>query len=338
MDGFRGRALRASRWVAGCALAMGLSAGWTAEPAKSSDSRSPQAADGQEKTAPDSAGAAKEPSLAAQIRDALDGRGGATLNLGKSAKEKALATAPKPAARARAPSPGGHRPGAWGYGGVHGPEGWAGLDPGYALCGAGERQSPIHIESKSALRGPSDDLEFRYKPTAGSVVNNGHTFQVDLAEGSELVARGEVYRLEHIQFHHPSEEKIDYKGFAMAAHLVHRSDTGRLAVVAVELDMGEPNAAVARAWRSLPLDAGDKSGMGAAGLDASELLPPEGKRKYFQFMGSLTTPPCTEEVLWLVLKTPMTVSSGQVDIFTRFFPMNARPVQPVHGRLIREQE
>jgi len=304
-------------------------------------------------------------SLADQIKDALAGRGSSTLSLEKASAKKATeraqggsklnasaraeAVAIKPSDKSRREikamgekmsghgyqAQGGHTH--WAYDGALGPEYWADLDPLFENCRIGKRQSPIHIESDKTMSGPADDLEFSYKNTSAKVINNGHTFQVDLAEGSTLMARGETYKLVQFHFHHPSEERIDYKGFPMVAHLVHKSESGTLAVVAVELELGGPNQAVAGAWRSLPLDQGDKAGV-YGGINPEALLPAKEKRKYFQFMGSLTTPPCTEGVLWMVLKQPMSISKDQLAVFKRFFPMNARPVQPSNGRLVREQE
>jgi carbonic anhydrase len=347
----------AKLWISACA---GL---WSAGALMAAESdKTALASPRQEKAAkpePAMADPAKEPSLAEQIREALDGKGNAMINLGKRAPKKERAQAPSMAGGSTrestgAPTSAGHAamarrsshgaaykpqraPAHWSYEGEGGPQSWSKLDPAYGLCLRGQRQSPIHIESAQALSGPSDDLEFSYKTSQAEVVNNGHTFQVDLGAGSELVARAESYRLIQFHFHHPSEEKIDYKGFPMVVHLVHKSESGRWAVVAIELNVGAPNPAIAKAWSSLPLDIGDKAGV-SQGINPADLLPALGLRKYFQYMGSLTTPPCSEGVLWLVLKTPMTVSIEQLALFERFFPMNARPIQEANGRLIREQE
>ena len=225
----------------------------------------------------------------------------------------------------------------WSYEGDTGPEHWAELDPAFSSCKEGSRQSPILIESDKTMAGPGTELIFEYSKNFGKVINNGHTFEVNVEEGSQIIARGEVYKLIQFHFHHPSEEKIDYKGFPMVAHLVHKSDSGALAVVAVEFEIGEENPAVEAVWRSIPLDVGDKA-MISGGVNVSDLLPPLNKRKYYQFLGSLTTPPCSEGVLWTVLKSPMTISRKQLETFSHFFPMNARPIQNLNGRLVRELE
>ena len=168
------------------------------------------------------------------------------------------------------------------------------------------------------------------------VVNNGHTIQVDVVGDNSITVRGSSYKLLQFHFHHPSEERINQKVFSMVAHLVHRNAEGQLAVVAVLLDPGTANSLINKVWTYMPLDAGDKVRMPAGLLDLSELLPKD--QRYYQFLGSLTTPPCTEGVLWLVLKQPTTVSPEQIKLFSQLYPRNARPVQPVNGRPIRDAQ
>ncbi|EWS62305.1 Carbonic anhydrase precursor [Hydrogenophaga sp. T4] len=148
--------------------------------------------------------------------------------------------------------------------------------------------------------------------------------------------RGSTYRLLQFHFHHPAEEKVNHKGFAMVAHLVHQNDQGRLAVVAVLIDPGAANDLVHKVWTHMPLDTGDRVPLPAGLIDMKDLLPQD--QRYYQFMGSLTTPPCTEGVLWMVLKQPVTVSRDQLKLFARLFPMNARPVQALNGRVVRDAQ
>src|SRR4051812_44061526 len=125
----------------------------------------------------------------------------------------------------------------WSYHGEHGPIKWGGMEPGFAECKLGKEQSPIDIRNakKSAL--PA--LDFRYAKSSAEVVNNGHTVQVNLAEGGVLNLEGVPYKLVQFHFHTPSEEKIDGKARAMVAHLVHRNAEGKLAVVSVLLTEGK---------------------------------------------------------------------------------------------------
>ena len=224
----------------------------------------------------------------------------------------------------------------WSYEGENGPQAWGQLKPEFNLCAIGKRQSPINIEESLTLQGPAEPLQFNYQPSSASVVNNGHT------DPGRCVGR---------QYHHgarlhlqaaavplpsPSEEKVNDKGFAMVAHLVHKNAEGQLAVVAVLLQPGAANALIHKVWTYMPLDTNDRVRMPAGLIDMNELLPTD--QRYYQFMGSLTTPPCTEGVLWLVFKQPSTVSPAQIRLFTQLFPHNARPVQALHGRAVRDAQ
>lgn len=222
----------------------------------------------------------------------------------------------------------------WDYEGHNGPERWGQLKPEFNACAIGQRQTPIHIQETQTLQGPAEPLQFAYRPSGGSVVNNGHTIQVDLEGENTLTVRGSTYRLLQFHFHHPSEEKVNHKGFAMVAHLVHRNEQGQLAVVAVLIDPGEASPLIHKVWTHMPLDVNDRVRLPDGLIDMTELLPQD--QRYYQFMGSLTTPPCTEGVLWMVLKQPMTVSREQMRLFAQLYPMNARPIQSVNGRVVRE--
>jgi carbonic anhydrase len=237
-----------------------------------------------------------------------------------------------------APAAGGHGAGDvhWTYDGETGPQAWANLKPEFNVCAIGKRQSPINIEDSATLQGPAEPIVFNYSPSNGIVVNNGHTIQVDLSGDNSITVRGTNYKLVQFHFHHPSEERVNYKGFAMVAHLVHKSAEGQLAVVAVLLEPGAVNPLINKVWTYMPLDSGDKVRMPTSLVEMNELLPTD--QRYYQFMGSLTTPPCSEGVLWLVLKQPMTVSREQLRLFSQLFPNNARPVQSANSRTIRNAQ
>lgn len=224
----------------------------------------------------------------------------------------------------------------WSYAGENGPQAWGKLKPDFNACALGKRQSPINIEESGTLQGPAEPLKFNYQPSSGSVVNNGHTIQVDLYGDNALTVRDSSYKLLQFHFHHPSEEQVNYRGFAMVAHLVHRNAEGQLAVVSVLLEPGAANPLINKVWTYMPLDTADRVRMPTGLIDMNELLPKD--QRYYQFMGSLTTPPCTEGVLWLVLKQPTTVSREQIKLFSQLFPNNARPVQAVNGRAVRDAQ
>ena len=224
----------------------------------------------------------------------------------------------------------------WSYEGDTGPQAWGKLQPDFNVCALGKRQSPINIEDSATLQGPAEALQFHYQASGASVVNNGHTIQVDMLGENSITVRGSNYKLVQFHFHHPSEERVNFKGFAMVAHLVHKNPEGQLAVVAVLLEPGAANAVINTVWTYMPLDTGDRVRMPADSLDLTALLPAD--QRYYQFLGSLTTPPCTEGVLWIVLKTPTALSREQIKLFSQLFPNNARPVQPLNSRPVREAQ
>ncbi len=228
---------------------------------------------------------------------------------------------------------GGHAAGHahWTYQGETGPQSWGSLRPEFVACSTGTRQSPIDIRDGFTL--DLDPVRFSYRPTGFSVIDNGHTVQVNLPSGQFIEALGRRYELVQFHFHRPSEERINGRAFDMVVHLVHKDLEGRLAVVAVLLDRGSAHAVVQSVWNNLPLEKGEALPASAT-IDLNELLPAD--RRYFQYMGSLTTPPCTEGVLWMVMQQPVTVSHEQIALFSRLYPMNARPIQSASGRVIKQ--
>ncbi|HET9208325.1 MAG TPA: carbonic anhydrase family protein [Burkholderiaceae bacterium] len=232
--------------------------------------------------------------------------------------------APKPVAKAM-------RAAHWSYDGEAGPEAWHQLKPEFAKCGSGSRQSPIDI--RDGIRVDMDPVQFDYRPSAFRVIDNGHTVQVNVAAGNFIDVMGRRFELQQFHFHRPSEERIEGKQFDMVAHLVHKDLEGRLAVVAVLLERGGAHALVQTVWNNLPLEKGEELAARAT-LDLNHLLPKD--PRYFTYMGSLTTPPCSEGVLWMVMQQPVTVSAEQIDVFARLYPMNARPLQQASGRLIKQ--
>lgn len=234
-----------------------------------------------------------------------------------------------PAAKLAA-EPAAHAP-HWSYEGESGPEVWGRLKPEFAKCATGTRQSPIDI--RDGIRVDLDAVQFDYRPSGFRVIDNGHTVQVNVAPGNSIEVMGRRYELAQFHFHRPSEERIDGRQFDMVVHLVHKDPEGRLAVVAVLLERGSAQPVVQKIWNNLPLEKGEEVPARDT-LDLGALLPSE--RSYFTYMGSLTTPPCSEGVLWMVMKQPVTISPEQIGIFARLYPMNARPIQSAAGRLIKE--
>ena len=219
----------------------------------------------------------------------------------------------------------------WSYQGEGGPAAWAQLKPEFSTCASGKRQSPIDI--RDGMRLQLDPVQFNYQASSLRVIDNGHTVQVNVGNGNSIEVMGRRYELLQFHFHRPSEERIDGRQFDMVVHLVHKDLDGRLAVVAVLLTRGAAQPLIQTVWNNLPLEKGEEQAVRQP-IDLNALLPAE--RQYYTYMGSLTTPPCTEGVLWMVMKTPVQVSNEQIGIFSRMYPMNARPLQAASGRMIKE--
>jgi len=220
----------------------------------------------------------------------------------------------------------------WAYTGHSGPAEWGALSPEFATCKLGKHQSPIDIRAAKAADLPA--ITFHYQPAPLAVIDNGHTIQVNYAPGSWIDVGGARYDLVQFHFHKPSEEKVDGKSHAMVAHLVHKSADGKLAVVAVLLDGGGANATIDTIWKNLPKEKEKQVEVPNTTVDASGLLPKD--HGYYTFEGSLTTPPCSEDVRWLVLKAPLRIADAEIADFGKIYPMNARPTQPTNGRSIEE--
>lgn len=221
----------------------------------------------------------------------------------------------------------------WSYTGKTDPAHWADLESANSACKLSKEQSPINIDEKSAKKAALAPLEFNYPAGGAEVVNNGHTVQVNLPAGATLKTGDGEANLLQFHFHTPSEEKINGASFPMVAHFVHKSADGKLSVVAVLFKEGKENKTLVPVFAALP--AGGKP-LSLATFDPAAVLP--AKRGYYKFTGSLTTPPCSDGVRWQVLKQPVELSKGQIAAFRSLYPMNARPVQPLNGRVVQVSE
>ena len=219
----------------------------------------------------------------------------------------------------------------WSYEGESGPANWSKINVDWAKCGNGSRQSPIDI--RDGMKVELEQISFDYHPSSFSVVDNGHTVQVGVSGGNYITVQNRMFELQQFHFHRPSEERINGKAFEMVVHLVHRDAEGRLAVLALLLERGAPQATIQTVWNNLPLEKFETM-QPTILLDPAEMLP--ARRDYYTYMGSLTSPPCSEGVLWLVMKQPVQASPAQMALFSRLYPLNARPVQPGNGRIIKE--
>lgn len=218
----------------------------------------------------------------------------------------------------------------WSYEGDTGPANW-GRNPAWSKCGSGSRQSPIDL--RDGMKVDLEQISFDYKPSSFNVVDNGHTIQVNVGPGNTISLQGRSYELTQFHFHRPSEERINGKGFEMVVHMEHKDVEGKLAVVSVLLERGRAQDTIQTVWNNLPLEKHDVV-TPAIVLNPADVLP--ARRDYFTYMGSLTKPPCSEGVLWLVMKEPVQASPAQMALFARLYPLNARPIQAHSGRVVKE--
>jgi carbonic anhydrase len=221
----------------------------------------------------------------------------------------------------------------WSYSGKTDAAHWADLENGNAACKLSKAQSPVNIVAKRATKAALAPLAFSYPAGSAEVVNTGHTVQVNLAAGGTLKTADAEANLLQFHFHTPSEEKINGVSYPMVAHFVHKSADGKLSVVAVLFKEGKENTTLAPVFAALPAEGKPVT---LATFDPAAILPAQ--HGYYKFTGSLTTPPCSDGVRWHVLKQPVELSKGQIAAFRRLYPMNARPVQPLNGRVVQVSE
>lgn len=227
--------------------------------------------------------------------------------------------------------PGDEKP-EFSYSGTTGPTNWGSLAEDWSTCRDGVEQSPIDITG-TTVDATLPTLETDYEPTHAVLLNNGHTWELEYEPGSTLTINDETYELLQFHFHTPSEHLIAGAAAAMEMHLVHRNADGNLAVIGVLFEVGAENAWLAEFWDDFPRSEGEVEE--EYEVNVADGLPND--LSYFTYAGSLTTPPCSEIVTWVVLKTPLTASQAQIDAMNNTFGDNARPIQPLNGRSIRER-
>ncbi|HEX3886301.1 MAG TPA: carbonic anhydrase family protein [Phenylobacterium sp.] len=225
----------------------------------------------------------------------------------------------------------------WSYAkGPNGPEQWGDIDPDYAACKTGRGQSPIDIASAGAAKADLPPLRFAFKDGPVRIVNNGYTaVRVDYAagNGNVLTIGGRRYELTQFHFHHPSEEELDGKRFAMNAHVMLKGDDGKVIGVTVFVKAGRANPAVTKLWAHMPPQKGPLHAVPGLTVNPGDLLPKA--LGYFLYTGSISAPPCNGDIAWYVLKAPLEVSPAQIEAFARLYPNDVRPIQPLNGRVVQ---
>jgi len=211
----------------------------------------------------------------------------------------------------------------WSYEGAEGAANWGQLSPEFGACGSGQRQSPIDLAGAGLEEAP--DLALAWQPFDASVEHNGHTLQVAPANGAEsaLTLGGKKYAFLQFHFHHPSEHAVAGGRWPLEVHMVHKSEAGDLAVTGILFRPGRESELLGRILTAAPRSKGKAAVPGS--VDMGRFLP--ASRATYRYAGSLTTPPCSEIVSWIVFRDPVEAAVGQIESFARLFPMNARPLQ-----------
>ncbi|MCK5918248.1 MAG: carbonic anhydrase family protein [Cocleimonas sp.] len=220
----------------------------------------------------------------------------------------------------------------WGYAGAEGAANWGKLSPKFTACEAGRNQSPVDL--KDVVDADLPVIKFKYNMLSpADIVNNGHTVQVNLWSGGEITLDGEQFTLKQFHFHTPSENTINGKHFPLEAHLVHLNKKNEIAVVAIMFEPGKDDELLTALWKDIPLNAGDSHKLDSKALRAMEFESE--LTSYYRFNGSLTTPPCTEGVRWIVMKATRHISKAQLSTFEKALTEpNNRPVQPLNARVV----
>lgn len=226
----------------------------------------------------------------------------------------------------------------WSYEGKTGPEHWGDINPDYAACTNGKEQSPINIGTSHVVEDEKiADPDIHYKPTVFSLSNNGHTIQGNPSTlDNSIVVDNKEYKLEQFHFHTPSEHQFNGQNFNMELHFVHKDANNQVAVLGLMIKEGVSNPYLEKAWNVIPTEKTTKDVKLTEPIDLMNLLPKD--KDSFRYNGSLTTPPCSEAVKWVVLEEPIEMSKEQIDKFRKIFSDNHRPVQPLNEREIKEED
>ncbi len=232
------------------------------------------------------------------------------------------------------------RPVHWGYDGNDGPANWKSLTPVYALCGDGKHQSPVNIAKSDVTGGAIWKLDYKttslriaHNEQMDEIIDNGHTIQVTVDEGSTFTFGEKTYNLKQFHFHTPSEHTIDGQHAPMEMHMVHQGDDGSLAVVGILFQEGkEANKNFEKLIANLPNAKGESKHITDVNIELEVHLPEDNYA--YHYVGSLTTPPCSEGVQWLVLRDPVYLTAQQITEFSSRIGHNNRPTQALNDRTV----
>ncbi len=268
---------------------------------------------------------------------------GVSMILLLSCGQKAVTTTEPTTAKDSIPPPSAPqsaRPVHWGYGGDVGPATWSTLSPSYAMCAEGKHQSPVNIVKTDVKGGSNWNLDYSstslhiaHTEHMEDIIDNGHTIQVTVDEGSKLTYNGKAYSLKQFHFHTPSEHTLDGKNQPMEMHMVHQSEDGSLAVLGVFFKEGKvANPNFEKIIANLPNAKGESTHITDTSFELDVFMPSDNFA--YHYTGSLTTPPCSENVQWLVLRDMISLTKEQINAFSSRIGPNNRPTQPLNDRTI----
>ena len=228
----------------------------------------------------------------------------------------------------------------WGYEPGNGPASWGKLNRDWLLCAEGIHQSPVDFTGAEHVK--FNEIKLTIAPASLKIVHqthvieaidNGHTIQINYDEGETFEIGNESYKLRQYHFHSPSEHTVNGRHYAMEMHLVHISKDKKLAVIGVFIEEGRHNEAFDTIWSNLPRKTGQEVHHENVQVDVDDMLPKN--KATYRYMGSLTTPPCSEGVRWFVYVEPIQMSRDQIKAFREIFHGNNRPTQPLNDRNLR---
>lgn len=216
----------------------------------------------------------------------------------------------------------------WNYDSV-GPSKWGNLSPAYNLCATGDQQSPVDLRNGITARVAPVRLD--WKSGKFTVQNNSHSIEAKVPSGSSVTIGSERFDLTQFHFHSPSEHAVAAKRSAMEVHFVHVHQDGRIAVLGAFLEAGGHNEAFSAVMKVAPAKAGGEAPTESV-VDPRQMVP--GSLDSWRYEGSLTTPPCSQNVSWIIFTRTVSVAQSDIDTFRKIFPVNARPLQQVNRRYL----
>lgn len=220
----------------------------------------------------------------------------------------------------------------WSYAGNTGPESWGDVE-GASICKIGQSQSPINISRVTASAATAPAVNYRQLSSI-RIYDNGHTVvYTPTTEDNNIRLNDDTYVLKQFHYHTPSEHQFGGKNYPGEIHFVHANSQGNLAVIGMMLDMGNTNTSLQPLIEgTLRTTQNDDEVITAMNLEA---LAPTAAT-FYHYAGSLTTPPCSEQVQWFVSKQPLALSSSQFTVLSELYDGNNRPIQSQGNRTVQQ--